>query len=133
MKYIIDTHILIWLAVSPEKVPKRIMEIIEEPTNTICISTISLWEIAIKLAIKKLELKNLDIEDLVEICHEQDIKIMQLPISAVKQYKSLPIKPNHKDPFDRILISLCICEDYVFLSSDTKVGQYKENGLIFVN
>ncbi|MBR6080760.1 MAG: type II toxin-antitoxin system VapC family toxin [Treponema sp.] len=59
MKYLIDTHILIWLAVSPEKVSKKICEIIENPQNSISISTVSLWEIAIKLAIKKLDLRAL--------------------------------------------------------------------------
>ncbi|MBR6215319.1 MAG: PIN domain-containing protein [Spirochaetaceae bacterium] len=52
MKYLIDTHILIWLAVTPEKVPKHILEIIENPQNDIFISTVSLWEIAIKLSIR---------------------------------------------------------------------------------
>ena len=76
MKYLIDTHILIWLAVSPEKVPKNILEIIENPLNDISVSTVSLWEIAIKIAIKKLDLQGLEIDDLVQICDEQNIKII---------------------------------------------------------
>lgn len=76
MKYLIDTHILIWLAVSPEKVPKNILDIIENPLNDIFISTVSLWEIAIKLSIKKLDLQGLTIDDLVQICDEQNIKVV---------------------------------------------------------
>ena len=133
MKYLIDTHILIWLAVSPEKISKNILEIIENPLNDICVSTVSLWEIAIKLSIKKLDLQGLEIADLVQICEEQDIHIVQLPVSAVKQYRTLPIKENHRDPFDRALIALCISDGYVFLSHDTKIAQYETDGLISIS
>ena len=133
MKYLIDTHILIWLAVSPEKVSRKISEIIENPQNDISISTISLWEIAIKLAIKKIDLQGIEISDLVQFCSEQNIKIVQLPVSAVKQYVTIPVKERHKDPFDRALIALCISDDYVFLSHDGKLDQYTQDGLVFIS
>ena len=47
MKCIIDTHLLIWLAVAPEKISTVILEIIENPENKIFVSTVNLWEIAI--------------------------------------------------------------------------------------
>lgn len=133
MKYLIDTHILIWLAVSPDSISKNILKIVENPSNDIYVSTVSLWEIAIKLSIKKLDLQGLEILDLVQICQEQGIKIVQLPNSSVIQYKNLPVKQNHKDPFDRILISICISDSYVFLSHDTKLNQYKTDGLVFIS
>ena len=133
MKYLIDTHILIWLAVTPEKVPKHILEIIENPQNDIFISTVSLWEIAIKLSIRKLDLQGLTIDDLVQICDEQNIKVVQLPVSAIKKYRLIPLKENHKDPFDRALIALCISDGYVFLSHDGKLEQYEQDGLSFIS
>ena len=133
MKYLIDTHILIWLAVSPEEISKSVLDIIENPENDIYISTVSLWEIAIKQSINKLDLKGLEIPDLVQICQEQNIKIVQLPVSAVTKYRNLPVKEKHKDPFDRALISLCISDDYVFLSHDSKLEQYEKDGLVFIS
>ena len=133
MKYLIDTHILIWLAVSPEKIPSNILAIMENPSTDLYISTVSLWEIAIKLAIKKLDLQGVEISDLVQICHEQGIKIVQLPVSSVIQYKKIPIKQNHKDPFDRALISLCISDGYVFLSHDSRLEQYEQDGLVYIS
>lgn len=133
MKFLIDTHILIWLAVSPERISKSAFEIIENPQNDLYVSTVTLWEIAIKLSIKKLNLKGLEISDLVQICNEQEIKIVQLPISAVSKYRILPIKDNHRDPFDRALIALCISDGYVFLTHDSKISQYEEDGLIFIS
>lgn len=133
MKYLIDTHILIWLAVSPEKIPSRILEIIENPENEINVSTVSFWEIAIKQSVGKLDLSGLEISDLEKMCYDQNINIVQLPISAIKQYKKLPLKQNHRDPFDRALISLCISDDYIFLSVDGKLEQYNSDGLGFVS
>ncbi|MBQ9183280.1 MAG: type II toxin-antitoxin system VapC family toxin [Neisseriaceae bacterium] len=132
-KYLIDTHILIWLAVSPTKISKNIIKIIENTDNKICVSSISFWEIAIKISIGKLSLQGLTIEDLVQFCIQQDIEIVQLPISAVTFYSHLSIKENHRDPFDRALISLCITDNYIFLSVDDKLHQYKNDGLIFIN
>ena len=133
MRYLIDTHILIWLAVSPEKVSNAILEIIENPLNEISISTVSLWEITIKLSIGKLNLQGIEIDDLVQICKEQNIKIVQLPVSAVKQYRTIPMKENHRDPFDRALIALCISDDYVLLSHDGKLRQYEQDGLVVIS
>ncbi|MBR5646980.1 MAG: type II toxin-antitoxin system VapC family toxin [Treponema sp.] len=133
MKYLIDTHILIWLAIAPDAISKSILEIIENPSNDLYVSTVSLWEIAIKLSIKKLDLKGLEISDLVQMCQEQGIKIIQLPVSAVIKYKNLSIKQDHRDPFDRALISLCISDSYVFLSHDTKLDQYETDGLVFIS
>lgn len=133
MKYLIDTHILIWLAVSPEKISKKIFEIIENPENNIFVSTVSFWEIAIKISVGKLDLQGVSIDDLIKMCNEQGVSIIELPVSAVKEYKKLAIKQNHKDPFDRILISICISDNYIFLSEDTKLKQYNSDGLNFIS
>lgn len=133
MKYLMDTHILIWLCVSPEKVPKSIMRTLENPENALCVSTVSLWEIAIKLSVGKLDLRGIDLPDIAEMCAEQGIEIVQFPVSAALQYRKLPLKENHKDPFDRALISLCIAESYTFLSADAKLAQYEPDGLRIIS
>lgn len=133
MKYLIDTHILIWLAVSPEKIPQTILNIIINLDNEIIVSTVSFWEIAIKQSVGKLDLNGLEISDLEQMCYEQNIGIVQLPLSAIKQYKKLTMKENHRDPFDRALISLCVSSNYTFLSVDTKLEQYKSDGLSFIS
>ncbi|MDD6000706.1 MAG: type II toxin-antitoxin system VapC family toxin [Bacteroidales bacterium] len=133
MKYLIDTHILIWLAISPEKISKSMFETIENTDNEIYVSTLSFWEIAIKLVINKLDLQGIGIKELVRICKMQNINIIEFPISAAIQYQNLPLKENHRDPFDRGLISLCISEGYTLLSNDGKIFQYKTDGLQYNN
>lgn len=108
-------------------------ETIENTDNEIYVSTLSLWEIAIKLVIHKLDLQGIGIKELVRICKMQNINIIEFPISAAIQYQNLPLKGNHRDPFDRGLISLCISEGYTLLSNDGKIFQYKNDGLQYNN
>ena len=133
MKYLIDTHILIWLAISPQEISKDVLRILENPENKVFVSTVSLWEIAIKLSIGKLYLQGLKISYLVQFCEEQNIRIIQLPLSAIEQYQRLPKKENRKDPFDRFLISLSIADNYTLVSADGKVNLYREDGLVYIN
>lgn len=108
-------------------------ETIENTDNEIYVSTLSLWEISIKLVIHKLDLQGIGIKELVRICKMQNINIIEFPISAAIQYQNLPLKENHRDPFDRGLISLCISEGYTLLSNDGKIFQYKNDGLQYNN
>ena len=133
VKYLMDTHILIWLAISPDKVSKEILSVVEDPKNELFISTVSLWEIAIKISIGKLCLNGLDIPQIIDFCRLHNIQIAQLSESATIEYARLPKKENHKDPFDRILISICIASGWTFLSADTNIEQYKNNGLAFIS
>ena len=57
MKYLLDTHAVIWLVDNSSKIPLRIREITKQPTSEFFISSVSLWEIAIKINLGKLELK----------------------------------------------------------------------------
>lgn len=117
------------VATSPEKISKTIFHVLENPQNDICVSAISFLEIAIKSSVKKIDLDGIEISDLIEMRNEQSIQIIELPISSIIKYQQLPLKDNHKDPFDRALVSICLSENFTFLSVDKKVVQYKENGL----
>nr|WP_157429303.1 PIN domain-containing protein [Aequorivita sublithincola] len=56
MNYLIDTHILLWYIVGDKRIDKKIQSKIEDPLNTMFLSNVSLWEIAIKVSIGKLKL-----------------------------------------------------------------------------
>lgn len=53
MKYLLDTHIVIWLAREPNKLSKTVADILENPENIVYFSTVHLWEIALKTNLKK--------------------------------------------------------------------------------
>ena len=63
MNILFDTHILIWSIVDPDQIPKPILNKIEDSGNKVYVSYITLWEIALKQSIGKLDLKGFDIKN----------------------------------------------------------------------
>ena len=61
MKYLIDTHVLLWAIMESYKLPEKILKLLEDESNTIFVSPISYWEIAIKHQNKKLNLGKLNV------------------------------------------------------------------------
>ena len=97
--------------------------------NNIYVSTTSLWEIAIKVQIKKLNLGLVNIYHLPNIIEQYDFTIINPEDYDYISYASLPTKENHRDPFDRMLIHMAIRNNLVVLSCDASFKQYEANGL----
>jgi PIN domain nuclease of toxin-antitoxin system len=130
MNYLADTHILLWSFINPEKLTENIKSILLNEDNNIYYSPINLWEISIKYGLKKLYLKGLTPEEFFEelensyyICKGAD------NADIITNYK-LPM--YHRDPFDRFLIWESIRNDFILLSVDKTLAQYKNNGLKIV-
>ncbi|MDR3020824.1 MAG: type II toxin-antitoxin system VapC family toxin, partial [Treponema sp.] len=99
--------------------------------NDVTVSAVSLWEIALKHSIEKLEV-NFNIQKIPEYCAKMSIDLIPLnPVDALESL-NLPQKENHKDPFDRMLIYQCIKYDYTLASKDKKVESYTENSLKYI-
>ena len=121
MKYLIDTHVLIWLFEGSDKIPKKVKEILVNPENEICLSTVSLWEISIKVGLDKLVL-NRSLESFLDIIESGKFTIFGLETNYYKRLQSLPL--IHKDPFDRILISTAMSESCVMVTIDDNMKMY---------
>jgi len=124
-KYLLDTHYLIWAMKNPDRIKKEIVNIIENTQNVIFISQVSLWEIAIKQKIGKLEI--LDTLDLFKIDVEL-IGFVWLKIKDKHIFETLeiPLFENHRDPFDRLLIAQAKIENLTLISDDAKFDLYPE-------
>ena len=120
MKYLIDTHILIWYMDDKAKLPERIESIIDNPQNTICISIISIWEIVIKQCVKRL-LISFQIDDIFDAIKNRDFRLIPIKQKHLNTNRGLPL--IHGDPFDRLLVSTAISEKLILITSD------KENKL----
>jgi len=127
-KLMLDTHVLLWAIGSSDKLSPHIAEQISNRENEVFVSAITLWEIVLKQSIGKLDL-SFAIEDIPMYCQQMGFYLVPLKPLEVLGFLKLPQKKNHKDPFDRMLIYQCIANDYVLVSKDTKMEEYKENGL----
>ena len=118
--YLLDTHTLLWFLRDSPQLSKKALGIITTE-NKVYVSIASLWEIAIKKSIGKLEFEH-SIEKIAELCHEKDILILQI---QPKYFDKVIKLPNiHNDPFDRLIISQAIIENLLIITKDTIIPKY---------
>ena len=123
-QYLLDTHYLIWAMKEPGYINAKIQQIMQEATNNISISLASLWEIAIKQKIGKLEmLDSLDnFKQDVSNCGFEWLQIKDKHLFATLE---IPLLPNHRDPFDRLLIAQAKTENLTIITDDPKFNLYE--------
>lgn len=122
MNLLIDTHEFIWWADSPKKLSARTLAALLDRANVLHLSLASLWEMQIKVQIKKLIFKR-GLEQTLEM-HKIQNNLQILPITAeqIFQLKNLPF--HHKDPFDRLLIAQAITENFTLVTDDPEFSAY---------
>lgn len=128
MRYILDSHILIWALFADEKLPDTAYEIINRPSNEIYCSAVSIWEIGIKHS--KSPEKMPVSENLLAGCCE-DAKIFSLPVTKehalmLRTLHRPKNSPPHNDPFDRMLIAQAKAENMVLMTHDRLLKDYGE-------
>ena len=130
MKYLADTHVLLWSFFEPRRLSENVRNIITNTANEIYYSPISLWEISIKYALKKLFLNGLTPEDFYHELSGSFYHCKEISsLTVVTNYK-LPVL--HKDPFDRFLIWETIQSGFTLLSIDSNIAKYQKEGLLVI-
>jgi PIN domain nuclease of toxin-antitoxin system len=120
MKILLDTQILIWYVQGNTKLQISYRELIINPKSEIFISVASLWEMAIKMRINKLDL-NCPLEDFIPQ------GILLLPIRPKHIYQTLQLPLHHRDPFDRIIIAQSITDEIAIMTEDNVFSLYTVN------
>lgn len=119
--YLIDTHVLLWYIEGIPRLSSKIISLLDDSTNTVYVSKVSLWEITIKISIGKLSI-NIPFETLEDFLKEKDFIPLEFDISDLTVLKNLPF--HHSDPFDRLIISQAINNDFCLISDDSKFTLY---------
>lgn len=102
-----------------------------ESEATKFVSVISIWEIALKFSLGKLDLKDVLPDLLPTIIKNARFEILDLDVETAASFYKLPRLPN-KDPFDRMLVWQAIKEDFHLLTQDKNFTEYKDHGLKIV-
>jgi PIN domain nuclease of toxin-antitoxin system len=121
MKLLLDTHTLIWFAQENEALPNNVRILIEDETNECFVSIVSFWEMAIKIAKGNLEI-DMSLQEFYQLTLKNNINI--LGIAFYHFNTLLGLESYHNDPFDRLIISQAIAEDFVVLSKDKNFIYY---------
>jgi PIN domain nuclease of toxin-antitoxin system len=121
MRLLLDTHLLLWAASEPDRLPAAARELVNDPQNQPIFSSASLWEVAIKRGLGRGDLRvdaRLLRRGLLDNGYDE------LPITSEHAVSLDSLPPIHKDPFDRILIAQSMVEGITLLTADPMVAKY---------
>jgi len=128
MNYLLDTHTFIWTLSDPEKIPAKTRNIVEDPESEVFVSSVSFWEIAIKVRSKRLAPGGSPSSSPVEAAESMGFSPITLtPVEAATQGNLT--EDSHFDPFDRMLIWQAIQRDLTLISRDPEFAKFKKDGL----
>ena len=121
MRLLLDTHLLLWAAGAPERLPGAARTMIENPENVLYFSAASLWEVAIKAGLGRADFTvdaGLLRRGLLDNGYEE------VAITGDHTTRLAVLPPIHKDPFDRMLIVQAIAENLLLSTVDETVARY---------
>ena len=121
MRFLLDTHLLLWAAGPIGRLSSQARALIEDVDNELMFSVVSLWEVAIKRGLGR---SDFQIDARVLRRGLLDNGYQELIVTGEHAVAVDGLPPIHKDPFDRILVAQSIVEGVILLTSDPLVAQY---------
>ena len=121
MKLLLDTHIVIWAAFTPDRLSKSAQSLIMDEENELLFSPVNLWEVAIKRALGR---RDFQFDSRVLRSNLLLNGYQELPITSQHAVAIDQLPDIHKDPFDRLLIAQSMVEGILLLTSDPMVAKY---------
>ena len=121
MRLLVDTHLLIWAAMFPERLSQAARVLITDPRNTLIFSAASIWEAAIKSSLGRDDFR---VDSRVLHRGLLDNGYTELPVTSLHAVTIDSLPSVHKDPFDRLLLAQAISEGIVLLTTDAQLTRY---------
>ncbi len=122
MRALLDTSSFLWFIAGSDRLSGEAREVMENFDNELVLSVASLWEIAIKVSIGKLELLRQFDRFIPEKLEENEIGILHVELSHLSEMMKLPF--HHRDPFDRLIIAQSVSENLPVIASDRIFREY---------
>jgi PIN domain nuclease of toxin-antitoxin system len=119
MKFLLDTHALLWWLSDDSQLGRQARELVEDPGNDVLVSMVSLWEIAVKTRIGKLQA---DIKEITDAVQQEGFTLLDIAVTHLLTLAGLPV--HHRDPFDHLLIAQAITEGATFISENGNTARY---------
>jgi len=122
LKLLVDTHLLLWAAGQPERLPAVARGLFDDPDNELIFSVVSLWEIGIKQGLGR---DDFQVDARVLRRGLIDNGYQELSISGTHAVAVSSLPPIHSDPFDRMLVAQSMVEGIALLTADPLLEKYQ--------
>jgi PIN domain nuclease of toxin-antitoxin system len=124
MDYLLDTHTVIWFFNGDDKLSENAKQLILKPEDRMFISIASVWEVAIKISLKKLAFPG-NTKGFLDLIDDNGFELLPLDRKYILELEKLDF--FHRDPFDRILVATAISEKMCIITTDTNIRLYPVN------
>jgi PIN domain nuclease of toxin-antitoxin system len=122
VKLLLDTHVLLWSATSPDRLAPAARAALEDGANEVFVSIVSAWEIAMKQSLGKLDLARPAEQWLPDVLKRTGFEVAELGLLAALRVRALPW--HHRDPFDRLLVAHALEEGMTIVTHDDALAAY---------
>ena len=119
MRYLLDTHIWLWMLREPHKLSSLVHQTLYDPSNERYLSPISIWEVTVLLEKKRITMH----EDFAVwfARTSEDVELIEAALNWEIAHDMRYILPNHKDPADRFLAATAVAYDLTLVTADQKL------------
>ncbi len=124
MKVLLDTHLALWLLNNDRRISKDLRAMALDPANELCVSAVSIWEIAIKHALNRGLPDDMPIgaDKALRAFREAGFTLIDIQPEHAAAVAALPT--IHGDPFDRLLVAQALTDELTLWTRDSKVAAY---------
>ena len=122
MNILLDTHAFLWFVWDDAHLSQTAKDTITDPNNRKLVSVASVWEIAIKVSLQKLDLGMPYQQFMQSQLAINLFEILSLTLEHGAEVSRLPF--HHRDPFDRLMIAQSMCEQIPIVSADPAFDAY---------
>ncbi len=122
-RLLLDTHALVWYADNSPRLPETLRQELDDAQNECFVSIVSFWELATLTNLGRITLLP-DLATWLAQVRANGFRILPIKDSHLARYAALPPVPDHRDPFDRLLIAQALTEDLTLISRDGKFADY---------
>jgi PIN domain nuclease of toxin-antitoxin system len=121
VRLLLDTHLLLWASLRVERLPPGVADMLSEPTNQLLFSVVTIWEVAIKFALRRADFTT---DPVVLRQSLIDNGYTEIPVTGPHALAVATLPHLHRDPFDRLLVAQAIAEGITLLTADPLLARY---------
>lgn len=120
-RLLLDTHLVLWWLNDDPRLPAAVVERVRSPDAEVFVSQASLWEMAFKVSISRLQV---DLTELERLIPHQGFRWLPIRNAHLLAVGSLEADGEHRDPFDRLLVCQSRTEPMLLLTADRQLQRY---------